>query len=43
MSSKRRRVAAVAIGMTGSVWAGLIVAALEIGLFGLLRIRRQPR
>lgn len=35
--------AAVAIGVTGSVWAGLIVAALELEFCGLLRIRRQPR
>lgn len=36
-------VAAVAIGVTGSLWGGLIVAALEVGFFGLLRSRRQPR
>ena len=36
-------VAAVAIGVTGSVWGGVVVAALELGLVGLLRIRHQPR
>jgi hypothetical protein len=36
-------IAALAIGVTGSVWAGLIVAALEIGFHGLLRRRHQPR
>ena len=30
-------IAAVAVLVTGSVWAGLIVAALELGFWGLSR------
>lgn len=36
-------VPAVAIGVLGSVWGGIIVAALELGFCGWLRIRHQPR
>jgi hypothetical protein len=36
-------VPAVAVGALGSVWAGLIIAALELGFSALLRGRRQPR
>jgi hypothetical protein len=36
-------IAALAIAVTGSVWGGIIVAALELGFVSLLRMRRQPR
>lgn len=36
-------IAAVAIGATGSVWAGLIVATIELGFCRLLRSRWHPR
>jgi hypothetical protein len=36
-------VPAVAIGVSGSVWAGVIIAAIELGCCGLLRSRRQPQ
>jgi hypothetical protein len=36
-------VPAIAIGVSGSVWAGVIIAAIELGCCGLLRSRRQPQ
>ena len=36
-------IAAVAVLVTGSVWAGLIIAALELGLWGLTRYIKSPR
>jgi hypothetical protein len=36
-------VGAIAGIVTDSPWGGIIVAALGIGLCGLLLIRRQPR
>jgi hypothetical protein len=34
---------ALAIGVTGSVWGGVITAALELGISGLLRSRCRLR
>jgi hypothetical protein len=36
-------VPAVAIGVSGSVWAGVIIATLEFGFWGLTRHLRSAR
>ncbi len=36
-------VGAIAGIVTDSPWGGIIVAALGLGLYGLLTVRRQPR
>jgi hypothetical protein len=36
-------IAAVAIAISGSVWGGVIVAALELGFWGLTRYLRGER
>ena len=36
-------IAIVAIALTGSVWAGIIIAALELGFWGVTRYLNDGR